>query len=180
MAYEEWPEPPLAADETAAILGELERARAIIAWKCGGLDPDGIRGTTAASTITLGGLLKHLAHVEDDHFAVLWLGTEVGPPWNAVDWRTDPAFDWRVTDEDTPESLMTTWQNAVARSRAIVDEALASGGLDQFGRFTTEEGESPNLRRILLDMIEEYARHGGHADIIRESIDGLVGEDRRD
>jgi Protein of unknown function (DUF664) len=60
----------------------------------------------------------------------------------------------------------------MARSRAIVDEALASGGLDQFGRFTTEEGESPNLRRILLDMIEEYARHGGHADIIRESIDG--------
>ena len=180
MAYEEWPEPPLAADETAAILGELERARAIIAWKCGGLDPDGIRATTAASTITLGGLLKHLAHVEDDHFAVLWLDTEVAPPWNAVDWRTDPAFDWRVTDEDTPESLMTMWQDAVARSRAIVDEALASGGLDQLGRFTTDTGESPNLRRILLDMIEEYARHGGHADIVRESIDGLVGEDRRD
>ena len=180
MAYEEWPEPPLAADETAAILGELERARAIIAWKCGGLDADGIRATTAASTITLGGLLKHLAHVEDDHFAVLWLDTEVAPPWNAVDWRTDPAFDWRVTDEDTPESLMTMWQDAVARSHAIVDEALASGGLDQLGRFTTDTGESPNLRRILLDMIEEYARHGGHADIVRESIDGLVGEDRRD
>jgi hypothetical protein len=112
MAYEDWPEPPIAADETAAILGELERARAIIAWKCGGLDADGIRATTATSTITLGGLLKHLAHVEDDHFAVLWLGTEVGPPWSAVDWNTDPDFDWRVTDEDTPESLMTMWQGA--------------------------------------------------------------------
>jgi hypothetical protein len=179
MAYEDWPEPPIAADETAAILGELERARAIIAWKCGGLDADGIRATTATSTITLGGLLKHLAHVEDDHFAVLWLGTEVGPPWSAVDWNTDPDFDWRVTDEDTPESLMTMWQGAVARSQAIVDEALANGGLDQVGRYTTDTGESPNLRRILLDMIEEYARHGGHADIIRESIDGVVGEDRR-
>jgi hypothetical protein len=144
MAYEEWPEPPLAADETAATLGELERARAIIAWKCGGLDADGIRATTAASTITLGGLLKHLAHVEDDHFAVLWLGTKVGPPWNAVDWRTDPAFDWRVTDDDTPESLMTMWQDAVGRSRAIVDEALASGGLDQL-----EEPVTYDLAEIL-------------------------------
>ena len=178
--YESWPEPPIAADEAAAILGELERARAIVAWKCGGLDAAGIRATTAASTITLGGLLKHLAHVEDDHFAELWLGTEVGPPWDAVDWDADPDRDWRVDDEDTPGSLMTMWEEAAARSRAIVNEALANGGLDQLGRFTTAGGESPNLRRILLDMIEEYARHGGHADIIRESIDGLVGEDRRD
>jgi hypothetical protein len=178
---EAWPEPPLAGDDVAAVLGELERARAIVAWKCGGLDAEGIRATTAASSITLGGLLKHLAHVEDDHWAVLWLGVEPPSPWREIDWDADPEFDWRVNDDDTPESLMTMWRDAVARSRAIVDEALASGGgLDQLGRFTTRDGASPNLRRIVLDMIEEYARHGGHADIIRESIDGLVGEDRLD
>ena len=73
----------------------------------------------------------------------------------------------------------SSWQGAVARSKAIVDEALTRGGLDELGAFVTSDGERPNLRRILLDLIEEYARHGGHADIIRESIDGLVGEDPR-
>lgn len=170
-------EPPLAGDEAAALIGGIERQRHIIAWKCGGLDAGGIRRTTAASTITLGGLLKHLAHVEDDHFAVLWLGTEVGPPWNAVDWDADPEWAWHVAPDDTPESLMALWLAAVDRSRAIVAEALARGGLDQRGRFTTDAGESPNLRRILVDLLEEYARHAGHADLIREEVDGVVGED---
>jgi hypothetical protein len=170
-------EPPLAGDEAAALIGGIERQRHIIAWKCGGLDAEGIRRTTATSTITLGGLLKHLAHVEDDHFAVLWLGTDAGPPWDAVDWEADPGWAWRVTAEDTPEGLMSLWLDAVRRSRAIVSDALRHGGLDQRGRFTTDAGGSPNLRRILVDLLEEYARHAGHADLIRESIDGVVGED---
>ena len=72
---------------------------------------------------------------------------------------------------------MTLWRDAVARSRAAVTEALADGGLDRLARYTTSDGESPSLRRILIDLIEEYARHNGHADLIRESVDGLVGED---
>lgn len=171
----------MAGDEEAMLLGSLERVRSFIAWKCGGLDAAGIRATAAASSITLGGLLKHLAAVEDDHFTRLLLGLEAGPPWDAVDWEANPDWDWRVTDEDTPEGLMALWRGAVGRSRAIVAEALANGGgLDQLGRYTTKSGESPNLRRILVDMIEEYARHAGHADVIRESIDGLVGEDPPD
>lgn len=63
------------------------------------------------------------------------------------------------------------------RSRAIVARALADGGLDQLGRYQTGDGASPSLRRLLIDMIEEYARHAGHADLIRESVDGLTGED---
>jgi hypothetical protein len=63
------------------------------------------------------------------------------------------------------------------RSRRIVDAALAEGGLDHVGAYVSRNGESPNLRRILLDLIEEYARHLGHADLLRESVDGLVGED---
>ncbi|MGZ8482006.1 MAG: DinB family protein [Candidatus Limnocylindria bacterium] len=172
------PEPPIAGDETATLLGSLERQRATLAWKCGGLDAAGLRATTAASSITLGGLLKHLANVEDDYFSVRLLGRDPGPPWDAVDWDADPDWDWRSAAEDTPEQLMTLWQDAVARSRAAVTEALAGGGLDQLARGVTDSrGESPSLRRILIDLIEEYARHVGHADLVRESVDGLVGED---
>jgi hypothetical protein len=171
------PEPPLAGDETATLLGSLERQRATLAWKCGGVDAAGLRATVGASSITLGGLLKHLAVVEETTFAWKLLGRRPGPPWDAGDWDGDPDWDWNSAADDSPEQLMVLWQDAVARSRAVVTEALASGGLDQLGRFTTDEGESPSLRRILIDLIEEYARHVGHADLIREAVDGLVGED---
>ena len=170
-------EPPVAGDEIATLLGSLNRQRAIVAWKCGGLDAAGLRATTAASSITLGGLLKHLALVEDDYFTRRLLAREMGPPWNAVDWDADPNWEWRSAAEDTPEQLMTLWQDAVARSRSAVAEALADGGLDQLARTTWPDGRAPSLRRIMIDLIEEYARHAGHADIIRESVDGLVGED---
>lgn len=169
---------PLAGDETATLLGSLDRQRAIVAWKCGGLDAAGLMATTAASSITLGGLLKHLALVEDDYFSRRLLGRDLGPPWDAVDWDADPDWEWRSAAEDTPEQLSALWQEAVARSRSAVAEALADGGLDQLARGVADSrGESPSLRRILIDLIEEYARHAGHADLIRESVDGLVGED---
>ena len=72
------------------------------------------------------------------------------------------------------------WRDAVARSRAAVGGALAAGGLGQLARWSSPRGETPSLRRILIDLIEEYARHVGHADLIRESIDGLTGEDPPD
>jgi uncharacterized damage-inducible protein DinB len=171
------PEPPLAGDETATLLGSLERQRATLAWKCGGLDAAGLRATLAPSSITLGGLLKHLALVEDDYFSRRLLGRELGPPWDAVDWDADPDWEWHSAAEDTPEQLQTLWRDAVARSRSVT-EALADGGLDRLATgITDSHGESPSLRRLLIDLIEEYARHVGHADLIRESVDGLVGED---
>ena len=170
-------EPPLAADETAAVLGELDRLRFLIAWKCGGLDADGLRATHGPSTVTLGGLLKHLALVEDSHFARLLFDREPGPPWDAVDWDASPDWEWRSAAQDSPEQLMSLWNQAVERSRQTVAEALLVGGLDHVGQYVSRTGESPNLRRILLDLIEEYARHLGHADLIRESVDGLTGED---
>jgi len=170
------PEPPVAGDETATLLGALERQRSYLAWKCGGLDAASLRATLAPSTITLGGLLKHLANVEDDYFSARLLGRDPGPPWDSVDWDADPDWDWHSAAEDTSEQLLTLWQDAVARSRSSVTEALADGGLDQLAR-GTQWSEPPSLRRILIDLIEEYARHVGHADLIRESVDGLVGED---
>jgi hypothetical protein len=173
-------EPPVAGNETAAVLGELERVRSYVAWKCGGLDSVGLRTTLGPSAITLGGLLKHLAHVEDAHFARLLLDVAPGPPWDDVDWDGEPDWDWLSAAEDTPDQLMAQWLESVDRSRAVVAEALATGGLDHLGRHVAPNGESPNLRRMLLDLIEEYARHVGHADLIRESVDGLTGEDPDD
>ena len=167
----------MAGDETATLLGSLERQRATLAWKCGGLDAAGMRATVGASSMTLGGLLKHLALVEDDYFSRRLLGREVGHPWDTVDWDADPDWEWRSAAEDTPEQLMALWQDTVARSRSAVTQALADGDLGQLSRFTWPDGRSPSLRRILIDLIEEYARHVGHADLIRESVDGLTGED---
>jgi uncharacterized damage-inducible protein DinB len=170
------PEPPFAAGETATILGFLEYQRATLAWKCAGLDAVGLQATVAASSMTLGGMLKHLAYVEDHWFSRSLSGRDQQPPWNAVDWKADPDWDWHSAAEDSSEQLLEIWQDAVTRSRVLVTEALAGGGLEQLARRTWPDGRAPSLRWILLHMIEEYARHNGHADVLRESVDGLTGE----
>jgi hypothetical protein len=170
-------EPPVAGNEVDTLVGSLERQRRILAWKCGGLDAAALRATVGVSTVTLGGLLKHLALVEDEYFTRRLGGRDLGAPWDAVDWDADPDWEWHSAAEDTPEQLMTLWQEAVARSRAAVTAALAGDGPGQLARFTWPDGRSPSLRRILIDLIEEYARHVGQADLIRESVDGVVGED---
>jgi hypothetical protein len=98
------PEPPLAADETASILGFLEFQRATLAWKCAGLDAAGLQATVAASSMTLGGLLKHMAYVEDDWFSRWLHGRDKSPPWDTVDWAADSDWDWHSAAEDTPRA----------------------------------------------------------------------------
>ena len=170
------PEPPIAGDEVATLLGFLDYQRATLAWKCSGLDAAGLRATVGASTMTLGGLLKHLALVEDQWFSQFLHGRQPAPPWDTVDWKADRDWDWHSAAQDTPEQVRALWQDAVARARSSVDEALANGGLDQLARRTWPSGEAPSLRWIVCHMIEEYARHNGHADLLRESVDGLTGE----
>ena len=170
------PEPPQAADETATLLGFLDYQRATLAWKCSGLDSGGLRATVSPSPMTLGGLLKHMAVVESHWFSRSLYGREHTPPWDAVDWKTDPDWEWHSAADDTPEQLLTLWQDEVAQARALVAEALADGGLDRLARRTWPDGQAPSLRWILVHMIEEYARHNGHADLIRESVDGATGE----
>lgn len=170
------PEPPLAADETATLLGFLDYQRATLAWKCAGLDAAGLTTTVGVSSMTLGGMLKHLAYVEDDWFSRWLHGRDRQPPWDTVDWKADQDWDWNSAAEDTAEQLHALWQEAVTRSRALVAEALADDGLDLLARRTWPDGRAPSLRWIVVHMIEEYARHNGHADLIRESVDGLTGE----
>jgi uncharacterized damage-inducible protein DinB len=170
------PEPPLAADETATLLGFLDYQRATLAWKCAGLDAAGLTATVGVSPMSLGGLLKHLAYVEEHWCSRSLHGRDAAPPWDTVDWKADSDWDWHSAAADTPEQLHTLWQDAVARSRSLVREALADGGLDRLARRAAHDGEAPSLRWILCHLIEEYARHNGHADLLRESVDGLVGE----
>ena len=110
------PEPPVAADETATILGFLEYQRATLAWRTSGLDTAGLQATIGASSMTLGGLLKHLAYVEGLWFSRWLLGRDPEPPWNTVDWKADADWDWHSAAHDTPEQLNMIWQDAVARS----------------------------------------------------------------
>ncbi len=83
---------------------------------------------------------------------------------------------WRTAADDSAADLYATWCAAVERSRAAVADALVNGGADQLTKLVFD-GQSPNLRRMLVDLHDEYARHVGHADLLREAIDGLVGED---
>jgi uncharacterized damage-inducible protein DinB len=170
------PEPPFAADETETLLGFLDFHRATLAWKCSGLDAAALRATVGASSMTLGGMLKHLAMVEAVWFARRLSDREMGLGLDEVDWDADPDWEWHSAAEDTPEQLWALWQDAVARSRQLTAEALANGGLDQLARHVRPNGVRPSLRWILVHMIEEYARHNGHADLIRESVDGQTGE----
>jgi len=170
------PEPPLTGSEAETLFGFLDYQRATLEWKCRDLESDGLAATTAASTMTLGGLLKHMAFVEDHWFSRSLHGNEPAPPWNVVDWTADSDWEWHSAVNDTPEELRTLWAAAVERSRSLVADAMEVGGLEQLATSVWPDGRVPNLRWILAHMIEEYARHNGHADLLRESIDGMTGE----
>jgi uncharacterized damage-inducible protein DinB len=170
------PEPPHDADETATLLGFLDFHRATLAWRCEGLDAAGLGVTVGASSMTLGGMLAHMAFVEDHWFSYHLHGRPRQAPWDNADWASDPDLDWHLAALRTPDELLAMWSAAIDRSGDLIAEALAGGGLDQPARRAWSDGRAPSLRWILVHMIEEYARHNGHADLIRESIDGQVGE----
>jgi hypothetical protein len=172
-----WPEPPVNGDEVETLLGSLDRQRATFAWKAGGLDATGLRATLGNSAVTLGGLLKHLALVEDYYFSVRLMDSPHAAPFDQIDWEHDAGSEWTSAASDEPTYLYELWQRMVDQSRRLTTAALANGGLDQPMRQTWPDGRAPSLRRTLVDLIEEYARHVGHADLIRESVDGVVGED---
>jgi len=169
-------EPPLAGSEAEHLIGALDRLRATFRWKVDGLDADAMNTRIGVSALTLGGLLKHLAITEDFISTQKLSGAPIGEPWESL-W--DGTDDWEFTSaaNDTPQRLYTMWEEAVARSRARFDSAIAAGGLDQLVHVANENGEHASLRRLLCDMIEEYGRHTGHADLLREAVDGRVGED---
>jgi hypothetical protein len=169
-------EPPLAGTEVEHLVGALDRLRTTFLWKADDLDADGLRTKVAASALTIGGLLKHLALVEDEVSTTRLRGEPIGAPWEA-EWRPDEDWPFTSAADDAPERLCALYDEAVERSRARFAAALADGGLHQLVHLATPDGRHANLRRLVCDLIEEYGRHTGHADLLREAVDGRVGED---
>jgi hypothetical protein len=177
MTGETWPvEPPLAGTELEHLLGMLDRLRATFRWKAGGLDSAGLDAKVGASALTLGGLLKHLARVEEVKFTFDAFGQDPGEPWRSVDWDADPDWDFHSAADDSPQELYALYDGVVGRSRQRLAAAIARDGIDQ-PTLVGWNGQQASLRRLVCDLIEEYGRHTGHADLLREAVDGLVGED---
>jgi len=145
----------LAGTELEHLVGALDRLRTTFRWKADNLDAAGLQTRIGASTLTLGGLLKHLAVVEDYIFTTKLSGQPLGAPWNTADW--DDPYEWPFTSaaNDTPEQLYVLWDGAVERSRARLDAALADDGLDQLVHVSGPDGRHASLRRLLCDLVEE-------------------------
>ncbi|MEJ7834226.1 MAG: DinB family protein [Nocardioides sp.] len=171
-------DPPLRDDEAATVLGFLDYHRNTLRMKTEGLSQEQLDATLAPGEMTLGGMLKHLALVEDYWFSVVLMGNPDAEPWLGVDWDADRDWEWHSAKNDAPDQLRGLLDKAIAASDRLVAEALGDGGLDTLSAKGSRQDNDQkfSLRWILLHMIEEYARHNGHADLIRESIDGQTGE----
>lgn len=165
----------MAGTEMDSALGSLERMRRTFAWKCGDLDQMQMAARIGASTLTLAGLMKHMALVEDHSFGWKFRQAPPAEPFRSIDWDADPDWEFRTAVDDSPGQLFELWLAAVQRSRRRISEAAQ--GLDTLAATQYPDGSRPSLRRLVFDMIEEYGRHVGHADLLREAVDGRVGED---
>jgi hypothetical protein len=169
-------DPPLRADEVTTLRAFLDFHRDTFRWKCSGLSQEQLAQPHPPSDMSLGGMMKHLTLVESSWFEDDYAGRGVMPPFDTVDWDADRNWEWRTARDDTPEELFALFDEAVRRADAVVDEALAGPGLDGESSKPSRDQGAFSLRWIIVHMIEEYARHNGHADLIREAIDGETGE----
>ncbi|OPF74691.1 Mini-circle protein [Streptomyces antioxidans] len=168
MATTERPDPPRTADERTSLEGWLDFHRATLALKCEGLDDKRLREASAPpSGLTLLGLVRHMAEVERSWFRRVLDQQDIGPIWYSDE---DPDGEFHLTDEDAPEAAFAIWREEIAKA----DRAAAGRSLDDV--VSRPDRGDYNLRWIYLHMIEEYARHNGHADLIRERIDGATGD----
>ena len=169
-------DPPLRAGEAETLLAFLDYHRDTLRRKVAGLDRDQLGRVLPPSTMTLGGLVKHLTLVEENWFSRVLDDEPYGEPWASVPWDDDPDWEWRTGATDGPEALLAAYEETVTRMDRNIATALERDGLDTLSARTSRHDGRFSLRWILLHMVEEYARHNGHADLLRESIDGEVGE----
>jgi len=166
-----WPVPrrvqlPRHADELAMLKAYLDYYRETFDLKCAGLPPERLsERSSPPSTMSLHGLARHLAGVERWWFAINFAGADL--PMLYSDEDPDQDFESLAGD---PLAALRSWRAECDRSRRIVDQA---DSLDQVG--AVERNGSYSLRWLMLRMIAEYAQHAGHADLLREGIDGAVG-----
>ncbi|HET9666799.1 MAG TPA: DinB family protein [Desertimonas sp.] len=167
------PEHTPTGDELAVLTAFLDYYRAVIVRKAQGLTRDEMNARLGPSEMTIGGVIKHLAFAEDIWFDHRLAGNEIGDPWARVNWEVDPDWEFHSAVDDEPEALLRLYDAACARSRAAAADV---GNLDAVAKFPNRRDRYFSLRWILVHMIEETARHAGHADLIRESIDGTTGD----
>ena len=169
-------EAPIRADELTALRGFLDYHRDTLRWKCAGLTQQQLAQPLPPSSMTLGGIMKHLALVEVGWFGHTMLERPYPAPFDSIDWDADPDWEWRTAADDSPEELRGLYDECVRSADSCLDQVLASGGLDAESLRESKSQGAFRLRWVMLHMIEEYARHNGHADLIRESVDGETGE----
>ncbi len=165
--------PPNDADERTTLLAFLDWHRNTFRIKVAGLDAHQLATPHPPSDMTLGGMVKHLAYVENWWVRHIVAGHD-DEPWSSVDWAADGDWDWHSAVDDTPEQLRELYDAEVDRADAVI---ASIDSLDTESAHTSgRTGGHFNLRWVLVHLVEEYARHNGHADLIRESIDGAVGQ----
>ena len=161
---------PFTGEEKESLRVALDRHREAVLWKVGGLGDADLRRAMTPSGTNLLGMVKHLGAVEYGWFCETF-GREIEPlPFD----DQDPEADLRVRPDETTEDVLAFY----ARARAAADRALDELDLEDTG--TAWFGETVTMRWVLIHMVEETARHAGHFDILRELIDGLTGDHRRD
>jgi uncharacterized damage-inducible protein DinB len=169
------PDIPQVADELTMLTAFLDWMRATLRMKAGDLDAEQLQRRLEPSTMTLGGMVTHMAWVESWWFTEIFHGRPPAEPWASFDWKADGDAEWAVAASMEPGEIWALWDTEVERARGILVEA---GDLDAIavGHRKRKPGQPLSMRWIVVHMIEEYARHLGHADLIRESIDGSVGQ----
>jgi hypothetical protein len=166
--------PGTVADELTSLTQFLDFHRQTFVDKVSGLSAEQLAAHPIPSSVmTIGGMIKHLAVVEDSWFQQDLLGRPLGEPWAGAPWSEDRDWEWHSAADDPPVDLLRLYLDACTRSRAVVDEL--GGDLDTLS-VPDKHGERFALRWLLLHMIEETARHNGHVDLMREAIDGVTGE----
>ena len=165
-------DPRPAPSERDGLVDYLEYYRQVLRRKVDGLSSADLNRTVGASTLTLGGIIKHLSLVEYSWFLEDILGGELPEPFATIDWRADPDWDFHSAADDSLQDLLDLHETACTAARRVLD------GVDDLDQelVRRRHGHVHNVRWVLIHMIEEYARHAGHADLIRESIDGSVGD----
>ena len=168
------PYPPKSADERTTLLAFLDYYRAVLVDKASGMTAEQLHTTLGPSTLTLGNLVHHMAYVEDWWFTAVIANEPMPEPWKSAPWSEDGDWEFTTSEGMSGDEIMARFAESVARSRAVMD---AVESLDDVS-VRERDGQPFSIRWILVHMVEEIARHAGHADLIRESIDGETGDFR--
>ena len=160
-------------DERTTLVSMLDFYRAVLVRKAWGLNDEQLATPIAPSDLTIGGLVLHMALVEDFWFDHRFCGHDELEPWAGAPWDDDPDWEFHTAHEWGHPDLVAQFEESVTRSRRAI---VSADTLDQPAALERSDGTRWNLRWILVHMIEEYARHCGHADLIREAIDGTTGD----